>query len=556
MSHLDESAARALITQISQGKALPERIVTEIMDKTDGVPLFIEELTKTILENLLQQERGHPPGSAEIGELPAIPSTLQDSLMARLDRPGLVKEIAQIGSALGREFRLDLLQAVVDKPASIIDDALAELVAAQLVITWGTAPHLTYRFRHTLIQETAYGSMLRSTRRRLHARIAKVLAQRFRSQVQGRPDLLARHYTLAQKYEQGFRYWFLASQRANRHFAHKEVVVHLRSGLELAPKISDDVELIVMEFEMRAMLASTLMLLNGPGHDEVGVAYQQAFDFCRGREGLLDSFPVKFGLCRYLWATGQIRDAVMQAEALLPLVEEERDPDPGRFMAVHLLLGISLWHRGESERALSFLQRVSACYRADRDAPLFFTYMIDFGVLGGCYEALALMFLGRPGDAAIVARDSLTLARELDNPYAIGVGLLANLMVAMFSGEFEECINFADECIRFSATDGFLEFVALAKVCAGSARLKSGFETGSLRLIQEGVGEWEASGCRAWRPLLRGILAEAHLLLGHRQQASDELAHAQAIMRQQEERQAAAFLSSVETQMSAWRQTL
>lgn len=547
MTHLDSAAARSLITRIAGEKALPETIVTDILDKTDGIPLFIEELTRTILEGPLLSERddrftltGNVSGQS-------IPTTLQDSLMARLDRPGPAREIAQVGAALGREFRLDLLQAVVDQPAHVIDAALDELEAAQLVTGWGSPPHRAYRFRHNLIQETAYGSMLRSTRRQLHARIAGTLARRFRAQVQGRPDLLARHYTAAHLYEQGFRYWFLASQQALRHFAHKEVEVHLRRGLELAPGLPDDVELIVMEFEMRALLASTLMLLNGPGFASVGEAYQQAYDFCQGREGLLDSFPVRFGLCRHLWATGRAAAAVAEAESLLPLVDIEQDR--GAFMAVHVLLGIGQWHRGESERALCYLQQVSACYREERDAGLFSVYMIDFGVFGRFYEALALLSLGRPDDAVAVAGECLSLARRLDNPHAIGFGITANLLVALFRGDLEQCVALADESIAFASAHGFSEFVAMAKVCLGSARLKSGLESGSLELMHEGVEQWEDTGFSTWQPLLRGMLAEAYLLLGQQQQAQSELAAARGLMELQDERQSARFLSAIERQL-------
>ena len=556
MTHLDSDAARSLIRRLSGGKALPEEIVTDILDKTDGIPLFIEEITKTILESPALVEKGDRFVINGNVAFPAIPDTLQDSLAARLDRPGITREVAQIGSALGREFRLDLLQAVVDKPSGAVDAAIDELVAAQLVSRWGTAPQQSCRFRHTLIQQTAYRSMLQSTRLRLHGRIARILSRRFRSRVQGRPDLLARHYTAAQMYEQGFRYWFLASQQALRHFAHKEVAVHLHRGLALANRLPDDVELVVMEFEMRALLASTLMVLYGPGHEEVGKAYQRAHDFCRGREGLVDSFRLEFVLCRYLWASGRIRQAVLRAESLLPAVVLE--PERGRFMAVHLLLGISLWHAGDSDRALACLRKVSECYDAQKDAQLVFTYMIDFGVLGRCYEALALVFMGRQAEARTAARECLDLARELDNPHAIGSGLVANQVVAVASGQFEECLVYADECSRLATAQGFPEFAALARVCAGIARLRSGTaagaghagEQGSLDMIREGVEQWERAGFSAWRPLLHGILAEAYLEVGKPGLARTELTTARTLMQQQEELQSAGFLGTIERRLS------
>jgi tetratricopeptide (TPR) repeat protein len=549
LGYLNTDAARELIAQVSEGKALPEKIVARILEKTDGIPLFVEELTRTMLEN---SGLSGWDSNSENHDLPAIPDTLQDSLSARLDRLGAAKEIAQVGAAIGREFRLDLLLAVADKPAELVDAALQKLVDAQLLTSRGVAPHQTYVFKHALIQDIAYASMLRSTRRRLHTHIARTLAQRFRAQVQGRPDLLAHHYTEAQLHEQAFRYWFIASQKAQSQFAPREMVLHLHRGLALTGKLPEDVELIAMEFEMRSMLGASLMILNGPGHQDVGAAFQQAYDFCRERESLQDSFPVKFGLCRYNWATGRIREAITEAESLLQLVDLEQDP--GQFMAVHVLLGVSLWHRGESERALLCLQKVASCYRVERDAQLFFTFMMDFGVVGRAYEALALLSIGRREEAVRAARDCLSLARELDNPHSIGFGFMANFLVALLSGDFQQCISFADECISFANGQGLPEFVGMAKACKGYSRIKTSQRQGSMEMIWEGVDEWEGTGFGAGRPMLRGMLADACLLTGQRQQARTQLTMALGLMEQQEERQSALFLSIIERRLASLEQ--
>ncbi|MEE4144303.1 MAG: adenylate/guanylate cyclase domain-containing protein [Halieaceae bacterium] len=544
LGFLDPGASRDLIARVSGGESLPEKVVADILEKTDGIPLFIEELTRATLENPTLAD-WETPGDDD--SFPPIPGTLQDSLNARLDRLGSAKDIAQVGAAIGREFRLDLLLAVVDRPAEQVEAALQKLVAAQLVSSRGKAPHKTFFFRHALIQEIAYGSLLRSTRRRLHAHIARTLAQRFRAQVQGRPDLLAHHYSEAQLHEQAFRYWYIASQKALSQFAPGEVVLQLNRALALTEKLPEDVELIAMEFEMRSMLGACLMVLNGPGHRDVGAAFQQAYDFCMEREALQDSFPVKFGLCRYHWATGRIPQAVTEAESLLPLVDVHRDR--GQYMAVNVLLGVSLWHRGENHRALQCLRRVTSCYRANRDAQLFFTYMMDFGVVGRLYQALTLLSLGRREESVRAARACLALARELDNPYSIGFGFMANFMIALFCGEFQTCIGFADECINFASNQGFPEFVGMAKACKGSALVKTGQRGGGLEMIQEGVEEWEKTGFGAGRPLLRGMLADACLVSGQYQRAREQLTLALTLMEEQEERQSAPFLAGIERRL-------
>ena len=547
INRLQSDSVLLIINQVTGGKSLPEKIIADILDKTDGVPLFVEELTKSIIASpLLKEEEDRYTLTGNIS-LHAIPSTLQDSLMARLDRLAPVKEVAQIGAAVGRKFSLELIRVVVDKPADVVDQALEQLVEAELIIKRGSAPHLTYIFKHALVQEAAYESMLHSTRRQLHGRIAEILRRDFSTQMQDRPDLLAHHYTAAEMHDQGFRYWFLASQHALGHFAHKEVAAHLNRGLEIADKLSDDGELHAMEFEMRSMLGSALMVLKGPGHEDVGRAYQSAYDFSLSRQYLEGIFPVRFGLCRYHWAAGRLKEAVRQAELLLPLVDIERDP--GEYMAVQVLLGISLWHRGDSKRALSCLQRVSSCYRPERDASLFFTYMMDFGVFGSFYEALALTSVGRTEEAAEAAFGALSLARQLNNPHAIGFGLLANFITTLVSERFADSIIYANECIPFARAQGFPEFVAIAQVCKGSALVKTGQQENGLQLMIEGVTAWERTGFSAWRPWLRGLLAEGYLLLGQEQNARVELATAQVLMEQQDEHQAELYLLKIERQL-------
>ena len=467
--------------------------------------------------------------------------------MARLDRLAPVKEVAQIGAAVGRIFSLELIRVLVDKPTEVVDQALEQLVEAEIVIKRGSVPELTYIFKHALVQEAAYESMLRSTRRQLHGRIADILLQDFPTQVQDRPDLLAHHYTSAGLYDQGFRYWFEASRHALGHFAHKEVAAHLNRGLEIADKLSDDSELRAMEFEMRSMLGSALMVLKGPGHKDVGNAYQSAYDFSLSTQYLQGIFPVRFGLCRYHWAAGRLKEAVNQAELLLSVVDLERDP--GEYMAVQVLLGISLWHQGDSQRALDCLQEVTSCYRPERDARLFFTYMMDFGVFGSFYGALALFSVGRSEEAREMALNALTLARQLNNPHAIGFGLLANFIITLVSERYDDSINYADECIPFAKAQGFPEFVAIAQVCKGSAMVKTGDQESGLQLMVEGVTGWERTGFSAWRPWLRGLLAEGYLLLGQSQNAGTELATAQVLMEQQDERQAEEFLLNIERQL-------
>src|SRR5262249_33807724 len=233
LDRLPQAQTAELVERVAGGKPLPLEVRQQIVTKTDGVPLFVEELTKTVLESdLLQEETGY---YALRGPLPplAIPATLHDSLMARLDRLSAVKAVAQLGATLGRDFTYDLLQAVAPWDAATMQHGLQQLVAAELLYQRGGPPQATYTFKHALIQDAAYQSLLRSTRQQYHQRIAQVLEERFPTIVATQPELVAQHYTAAGLPALALVYWHRAGQRAHERSAYMEAIQYLRTGLEL-----------------------------------------------------------------------------------------------------------------------------------------------------------------------------------------------------------------------------------------------------------------------------------------------------------------------------------
>ena len=223
-------------------KALPAEVVQQIVRKTDGVPLFVEELTKMVLESgLLKKIDGHYELSGPLPPL-AIPTTLQDSLMARLDRLAPVREIAQLGATLGREFSYELIQAISPLDEATLQEGLRQLVEAELVYQRGVPPQATYLFKHALIQDAAYQSLLKNKRQQYHQQIAQVLAARFPETVETQPELLAYHYTEAGLKEQAIPYWQQAGQRAAQRSANTEAITHLSNGLELLKTLPDTLE--------------------------------------------------------------------------------------------------------------------------------------------------------------------------------------------------------------------------------------------------------------------------------------------------------------------------
>ncbi len=548
LDRLGDAAARALMVQTTAGKRMPEEIQAHILAKAEGVPLYIEELTKALVESPILQENEYEYQLLGEFQPKSVPESLQDSLMARLDRMAPVKEIAQIGAVLGREFQLSVLQSVTTQPEDVVTQALQQLVDAEIIIPLKNGADGSYLFKHALLQDSAYNALLKSRRRQLHAQVADSLRNNFPSHIEERPELLAHHYTEAEMWDQGFEAWHKASLLSLRKFAHREVCDNLHRGLALCGSLGDRGAQRHREFEMRSLLGSALMVIKGPGDDDVGAAYEAAVNFARHHPDLENIFPVEFGLCRYHWASGELDKAVEMATSLLAGADPARDP--GQFMATHVLLGISLWHQGRDQEALESLEKVCSCYRPERDASLFFTYLMDFGVFGNFYRSLALQSLGRDEDSIAAARASLQLARELNNPHEIGFGLLANFISATMRADYETVISYADECIDFSLAQGFPEFVALAQVCRGTAKIKTGCEETGIDDIESSVLNWKRTGFNSWLPWLYGLLAEAALYRGDKPRARGELANARGHMLRQNERQMAAMLDGLEAALS------
>jgi predicted ATPase len=283
LGRLSRRQGGAMIERMTAGKPLPEEVVEQIIAKTDGVPLFVEELTRTVLESGLLTDVGDRDELA--GGLPpsaplAIPATLRDSLMARLDRLARGKEVAQIAAVMGREFSHELLAAVADRPEPRLSSALDQLVAAGLIFRRGLPPEATYSFKHALIQEAAYHSLLRSRRRELHRRIADVLETSRGAVGEDQPELLAHHFTEAGLYETAVDYWTKAGQNAFERFATAEAVAHLSRGLGLIERLPENDDRDRRELHLLVSLGPPLMASRGITAREVGEVYARAHALC------------------------------------------------------------------------------------------------------------------------------------------------------------------------------------------------------------------------------------------------------------------------------------
>jgi predicted ATPase len=326
LQRLPQPQVEAMIARVTGGKALPPDVLQHVVTKTDGVPQFVEELTKTVLESgLLQEIQGHYELTGPLPPL-AIPATLHDSLMARLDRLAPVKAVAQLGAVLGRTFSYEVLQAVTPLDEAPLQQALARLVDAELLYQRGVLPQATYTFKHALIQDTAYQSLLRSTRQQYHQRIAQVLTERFPELAETQPELLAQHYTEAGLSAQAVSYWPRAGQRASERSAYLEAIAHLMKGLEVLSTLPDTPERPQQELDLQMTLGPALMALKGWSAPEVEHAYARAQALCQQVGQTPQAFRVLVGICTFYVLRGELQTAQKLAEQCATLAQSLQDP--------------------------------------------------------------------------------------------------------------------------------------------------------------------------------------------------------------------------------------
>ena len=325
LTRLGRRDGAAMVDRVVGEKTLPNEVAAQIVAKTDGVPLFVEELTKTVVESGLLTDAGDHYELA--GPLPplAIPSTLHDSLLARLDRLAPVKEIAQIGAVIGREFSHELLAAVADRSKAELQAALDQLVSSELVYRRGVPPEATYSFKHALVQDTAYGTLLKSRRQQLHGRIAEVLEERFPATTKSQPELLAHHCTQAGLVDQAVTYWHNAAQLALARSAAAEAVDQLSRGLEILQSLPEGCERDRRELDLQVALGSASLAAKGWGSPEMGRVYTRAYELCQTVDDVRQRVLTVYGLFLFHENRAQLYDALGLAQELLRLGQKQED---------------------------------------------------------------------------------------------------------------------------------------------------------------------------------------------------------------------------------------
>ena len=534
LHHLSHTQAAQIVTGVTDGKTFPLEVLQQILEKTDGVPLFVEEITKAILDSgYLKETDGHYVLAGALSSL-AIPATLQDSLMARLDRLVTAKGVAQIGATIGRQFAYDLLQAVSQLDASTLQRELGRLVEAEIIYQRGLPPQASYLFKHALIQDAAYQSLLKSTRQQYHQRIGQVLESQFSATVDHQPELLAHHYTEAGLTEKAVHYWHTAGQRASERSAHLEAISHCTTGLELLKTLPETPERTQHALTLYIALGAALQMAKGLAAPEVEHAYTRARELCQQVGETPQLAPVLFGLHRYYVGRLQLHTARELGDTLLHLAQSAHDPSLA--VIAHFALGNTQLYLGALSAARLHLEAGIALDTPDQHRAPVFRMGQDAGV--GCLisAALTLWVLGYPSQALARRHDALTLAHALGPPYSLARARCWAAYVSQFCRDVPAVHMQAEAAVALATEKGFPFWGAIGTIMCGWALALQGQGEAGMAEVRQGIAAYRATGATLLVPYYCTVLADVAAHLGHTEEGLQALAEAHTLVEQHEER--------------------
>jgi hypothetical protein len=520
LTKLTRPQTAAMVSRLAGGKALPADLLDQILGKTDGVPLFVEELTRSILESGNLRDAGDSWEYAGRAGALAIPLTLRDSLMARLDRFAPVKEIAQIGAAIGREFSYELIAAVAPHSKPELDQALAQLVGSGLAFQQGTPPDAVYTFKHALVQDAAYDSLLRRRRQELHGRIAKVIEERWPVTEATEPTLLAHHYTEAKLPEKAIPLWQQAGGLALKRMALAEAIAHLNRGLELVAAQPPTAERDGSELDLRTLLGTAWMALRGYPAQQVWDSFFPALALAhalRRNDALL---PILHGLFTHVLCRGRVAETLGWAEQAMNAAKTHGDPDL-LIVGHHIAMGAYFW-LGNPIKSREHADRVSALYSEERHAHLVGMLNHDLNTLSLVFSALSTWMLGYPERAARLWDESEAHARKLGHPFELGWVLTTASALFDHRGEPDECLKRIEEADRVGRENS-LPFLTecFVPIHSGIALIRKDRSAEGMALLESGLARWEGGGGQNSNPYLKSVLAEGMAQRGDRAAALD-----------------------------------
>jgi predicted ATPase/class 3 adenylate cyclase len=512
LNRLPPRRCAEMIMQVTGGKRLPKEIIDQIVERTDGVPLFVEELTKTIVESGVVADAGDRYNAAGPLSQQAIPATLNDSLLARLDRLAPTREVAQIAAAIGRHFSYELISAVAAMPKQHIDEALTQLVSAELMLQRGNPPDSEYTFKHALVQDAAYSTLLRTGRQQVHARIVAVLERQFPETVTAQPALLAQHCEKASLTKEAASYYLKAGQQALRRSAMREANAQLQKGLDLTARLPDGPERQLLELDLQMALGRALMATRGNSAPAVGATFARAkvlAERLNRREYLV---PLLHGQWSYHIVRSELKRALSHAQEVAEIGVSRNDVDVQ--LLGHFQNGMVRFYLGEFVAARAHFEQCHDLGNPAHRVVVTSLTTADPYVAAMAHLAWTLVSLGYIDQARLRLRGVLTEADRLEHAYTRAMALSFACWAEWIGRSPEFVRRRAEKGLSLSIEHDFPLWLAWGSAYRGWSLTALGQGHEGISLIKQGLSAVRSTGTLLMTPYWLLLLADAYATTG------------------------------------------
>jgi class 3 adenylate cyclase/predicted ATPase len=518
LTRLSRSEVTRMIRDLFKEGQLSQLILDQIIEKADGVPLFIEELTTSITRAPRQRsEEKNDLGQAAPSAVIKVPETLHDALMERLDRVPHGRKLAQIAAVIGREFSYDLLTVASRTNENDLHSALSLLEEADVIYRTGISPSIRFAFKHVLLRDAVYSSLLRGKRQEIHADIAAVLENHFPELVENRPEILAYHYSEAGNSPLAVRCWREAGRRALAKSANLEAIGHLRNALQSLSALPDTPERAKEEIEIQLALGIPLIAVQGYAAAQTREAFARARTLCLKLELASEYFQALFGLWGHSWMSGKNEEALTMANEFLS--KTQASSDSVLLMVAHRVMGSTLLTIGEFQMSRRHFEETIALSDKRERRPLHDLYMVEPQVASLLLLSWDLWFLGYPDQSLDRVSDGLALAQDLAQPYSIAFAHYMTSVVHLLRGDPDRALESAERSLEISREQRFSLYVLLSTISRGRALSELGRIREARTEIQMGIDEARRTGVGFMLPMMHHWLADVHAQSGENQTA-------------------------------------
>jgi predicted ATPase len=553
LNRLSNRESLVMMSHLLSAKDIDTELEHLILEKTEGVPFFIEEFVKSLIDlEIIDKENNHYYLTRDVDI--SIPSTIQDVVMARVDSlPEDAKRILQIGSVIGREFSYKLIKQLYELSEQELLSSMSTLKDSELLYERGIYPQSTYTFKHALTQDAVYQSLLSSVCQECHLKTAQTLERHFPERTSVNPEVLGRHFTKAGKIEQAIPYWQKAGEIAIRRSAYIEAIGHLKNGLELLKTLPGEPtpEHIELELRLQLALGNALIATKGYADPEAGKTFSRASELCLQEDAGFELFQVLHGLARFHIVRTELEKTRQLGEQLLR--GAKRKQDPVLFLSAYQLIGTALWFMGNFVIAQQKFEQGFSYYDFHQHRAYTRLTDEDQGVVCLSYMAWNLWLLGFPERSLNRCNEALTIAQKLSHPLSTVFAQSYAAILHIYRQEPLKVQEHAEVAIALATEHGFEFFKAFAEIFLGFGKSLMGQNEEGLALIRRSLDDWQATGAKLGGTQFRSFLAEGYGKAGNIESGLRVVAESLSEIRKNEERLGEAELYRVNGELLLMR---